>query len=422
MRVVLNGLTMFKPRTGIGHYVAGLYEELGLNRGEDRFTLYPRGWERDLIKSAYAIWTHRKKAPARSRPGSASDSAARPRFSLGQLVQALRPLARDVANRAIAEHFQRECHAKRWDLYHEPNVIPLPCDLPTIATVHDLSVLMHPEWHPADRVRAYEQSFRKGIATCEHLIAGSEFTRQSMIQHLGISPDRITPVGYGIRFHLRPLPTAERDAGLARLGLPNDYLLYVGTLEPRKNLLTLMQAYVALPAELRQRHPLILVGGWGWKAQPIADYYYDVAAHQGVRLTGYIADSDLPILYNGARALVYPSRYEGFGLPPIEMLACGGAVLASTAEAHRETLGSTMPLIHPDDVDGWRDAMQRMLTEPEWRAELIRNAAGRTRQYSWRQCAHDTLAVYRRVLGQAAPALPFPASTPAPAVAPRRAA
>src|SRR6185295_5368864 len=123
-----------------------------------------------------------------------------------------------------------------------------------------------------------------------------------------------------------------------------------------------------------------------------------VARHRGVRHLGYVADADLPALYGGARALAFPTYYEGFGLPPLEMLACGGAVLASTAGAVRETVGRQAHLIEPDDLQGWRSAMGRMIVDDDWRAFLRRGAAAVARPYNWQRCASKTFQAYCRVL------------------------
>src|SRR5262249_9711950 len=145
------------------------------------------------------------------------------------------------------------CRAGPYDLYHEPNFIPLPGDVPTLATLHDLSVLLHPEWHPADRVSHFERSFSAGLSRCVHFLAISEFGRQEIVRTLGVEPARVTRTYMGIRPGLGPLPFARVSPALQRLGLPERYLLYLGTLEPRKNLLTLLRAYCALPGALRQR-------------------------------------------------------------------------------------------------------------------------------------------------------------------------
>jgi alpha-1,3-rhamnosyl/mannosyltransferase len=199
------------------------------------------------------------------------------------------------------------------------------------------------------------------------------------------------------------------DEVLRRLGLPPQYLLYLGTIEPRKNVLMLLRAYCALPDQLRSRWPLLLVGGWGWNAGDVADYLHREARHRGVVHLGYVAEEHLAFLYNGARALVYPSLYEGFGLPPVEMMACGGAVLASTAGALVETVGRRAHLVSPDDVGGWRDGMQRVVEEHEWWQSLRRGVTAVARPYTWDRCAADTLAVYRSLCGgRAVVAAPAP--------------
>jgi alpha-1,3-rhamnosyl/mannosyltransferase len=298
----------------------------------------------------------------------------------------------------LRRSFESACRHGRYDLYHEPNYVPLPTDVPTVVTLCDLSVLLHPEWHPADRVAHFEDRFRRGLAHCAHFIAISEFTRQEIIHALGLPPERVTCTYMGVRPGLRPMGEEEVREELAVLGLEPGYVLYLGTLEPRKNVLTLLRAYSALPAALRERHPLLLVGGWGWGARPVADYLEQQGRHRNVRHLGYVAEDRLPALYNGARALCFPSFYEGFGLPPVEMLACGGAVLASTAGAVAETAGAAAHLLDPSDLDGWRSSLLRVLTEDDWWLHLRKGACAAASPFSWHRCAADTLSVYRYVL------------------------
>jgi alpha-1,3-rhamnosyl/mannosyltransferase len=194
-------------------------------------------------------------------------------------------------------------------------------------------------------------------------------------------------------------------ARLKKRGFPARYLLFVGTIEPRKNLLPLLRAYCGLPEPLRRQWPLLLVGSWGWNAKDVADFLDRTGRACGVRHVGYLADRDLPFVYNGARALLYPSRYEGFGLPPLEMMACGGAVLAATAGALIETIGQRACLIHPDDTDGWRHALHRVVTDDDWWNSLRDGVEAVARPYTWERCAAETLRVYRSVCGR--PRLPL---------------
>jgi alpha-1,3-rhamnosyl/mannosyltransferase len=267
-----------------------------------------------------------------------------------------------------------------------------------LTSVHDLSALLHPEWHPAERVAKFAREFPQALSQSVHFLAVSEFTRQELIRECGVAPTRVTRVHNGVRAACRPLPENMVARRLRQLGLPKDFLLCVGTIEPRKNVLRLLQAYCALPAALRERCPLLLAGPWGWNASPIADYFHATASARGVRHLGYLADADLTVLYNGARALVYPSLYEGFGLPVAEMLACGGAVITSTAEALREVAGDRAHFVAPEDTDGWRAALARAIEDDGWLRQLRHGALEQSRAFTWERCATETLQLYRRLI------------------------
>jgi alpha-1,3-rhamnosyl/mannosyltransferase len=380
MRVVVNRLAALGRRTGVGHYTAGLLHGLRRQTPDGTVTAFPG----PLVRGARQAWGWLKQRRAAGGGGGVSAG----------------PSMRGLARAVLTRYFRALCRLRRFDVYHEPNYLPLPCDVPTVATVHDLSVLLHPEWHPADRVAAFERDFRIGLGQCTHVLTDTDCVRREIIQTLGLPPERVTRAHIGIRRRLRPLAGEEVRRGLHVLGLPPQYLLFVGTLEPRKNVLRLLRVYCSLPEAVRSRWPLVLVGGWGWNAGDVAEYLHSEARHRGVRHLGYVADADLPVLYNGARALVYPSLYEGFGLPPVEMLACGGAVLASTAGALAETVGGQAHLILAEDEDGWRAAMLRVVADEEWWQSLRRGAVAAARRYTWENCATATLRVYRKVCGQ----------------------
>ena len=272
--------------------------------------------------------------------------------------------------------------------------------MPTVVTVHDLSVILFPQWHPAERVKRYEQAFARGVEAAAHILVDSDAVRSEAIRVLGLAPSasRRSTAGSrraSARSRRRRSPRSAHDSTF-----PPRYLLYVGTVEPRKNLTTLLRAFCDLAGELREACPLILGGSWGWKSEPERELFESEARHQGVRYLGYVADEDLPGLYAGAEALFYPSHYEGFGLPPVEMMACGGAAVVSTADAVREIVGTHAPLLGANDLDGWREAHaagdhRSRLPCPITGAGpslMPRGSAGRTPPTM-------TLDVYRRVLG-----------------------
>jgi alpha-1,3-rhamnosyl/mannosyltransferase len=277
--------------------------------------------------------------------------------------------------------------------------MPFRVPLPTVVTVHDLSVILFPQWHPAERVKRYEHAFARGVARASHILVDSNAVRGEALRVLGLAPDRVTTVHCGIDPKFRPQSPAEIAAVRTRLNLPPRYLLYVGTVEPRKNLTTLLRAFCDLPSELRQACPLILGGAWGWKSEPERELFETEARHLGARYLGYVADEDLPGLYGGAEALFYPSHYEGFGLPPVEIMACGGVAVVSTADALREVVGSNALLLEPHDLPGWREAMRRTITDREFLAAFRRGALENAARFNWNNAARQTFGVYQAVLG-----------------------
>ncbi|MHB1421630.1 MAG: glycosyltransferase family 4 protein [Gemmataceae bacterium] len=391
MRVLVNGLAASGPMTGIGHYTAQLLRCLREQTEAEEIHSFPSRW----LCQARNLWGHLRFQLERGGQPIAPAAKESTTSKLGWRGRAVRWL-RASGQWLLARNFRAACRGG-YDLYHEPNYIPLPSDLPTVATVHDLSVLLHPEWHPADRVAHFERRFRRGLKQCQHFLAISEFARQEIIRTLHLRPDQVTRTYMGIRPGLTPLPERAVQKTLRRLRLPPRYLLYVGTIEPRKNIATLLHAYRGLDQRLRQQYPLVLVGKWGWNAGEVAGLLQAKGSASEVIHLGYVPEGSLSALYNGARALVYPSHYEGFGLPPVEMLACGGAVLASTAGAVVETVGGQAHLIEPLDVEGWRQAMRRVVEDDDWRQALRQGAVESVRPFTWEQCAADTLGVYRQL-------------------------
>jgi alpha-1,3-rhamnosyl/mannosyltransferase len=386
MRVIVNELQSLKQRTGIGHYTAELLRCARLQAPDDQIDGFPTGWVRRTTAACF-------------RAGSQLAQPA----SLRAMFAGPVSLLRDGWQAFLNHRFYRLCARGKYDLYHEPNFLPMATDCTTVATLHDLSVVLHPEWHPADRVRRFEQRLPGVLADCAHFLADTESVRHEVMQKLGVPAERISRVYMGIRPDLCLLPNQVVERELARLGLPPQYLLSVGTIEPRKNLLRLMQVYCSLPESLRSDWPLVIAGGWGWNAGQTQRYLEDVGRHCGVLHLGYVADDQLPLLYNGARALLFPSYYEGFGLPPLEMMACGGAVIASTAAALVETVSGQAHLLHPEDDHGWREAIIRVVRDNDWWRSLRKGARQRAWPFTWERCAEETLAVYRSACGTRLP-------------------
>lgn len=290
--------------------------------------------------------------------------------------------------------------AARADLAHGlAFATPLLSRVPSVVTVYDLSFVHYPDRLPAAR-RWYLRLFaRWSCRRARRVIAISQSTARDLAQTFGLSPERVDVAAPGVGEQFKPLPRADVDAFRAQKGLPDRFLLFVGTLEPRKNLPLLLRAYALLPAQQRQAVPLVLAGGKGWMDGAI---HATIAAHDltnSVLLPGYLPADELPWWYNAAEALVYPSVYEGFGLPVLEALACGTPALVSDVSSLPEAVGEGGLRLPPDDVLAWAEALRRALNDPDWRAEMGSRGLAHAARFTWAGTAAQTVDSYRRALG-----------------------
>jgi glycosyltransferase involved in cell wall biosynthesis len=285
-----------------------------------------------------------------------------------------------------------------FDLFHSPDfTLPPVMRRPTVLTVHDLAFFRVPEFaYPTLRVYL-QRVVPRSVRRATHVIAVSEATRRDVIEVLGIRPERVSVVHEGVsrRFH----PPSDLDAArrtALRLGIAGPYILSVGTLEPRKNYVRLIEAFAGL-RRAGIEHTLVLAGRPGWLNEPIFSAIDSLGLREHVRVVEP-TDADLPALYGAADLFVYASLYEGFGIPPLEALACGTPTVSSNAASLPEVVGSAALLVAPEDVDGLRSAMLRVLDDPGLQAELRARGPEQSGQFTWERAAEATVEIYRRVL------------------------
>lgn len=277
-------------------------------------------------------------------------------------------------------------------------VSPLLTRTPSVVTVYDLSFIHYPDRLSAAR-RLYLQALTGwSCRRARRVIAISQSTADDVHRLLGVPQDRIDVALPGVHDHFRPLPADEVDAFRRKNDLPARFLLHLGTLEPRKNLPVLLQAYAGLPDALRTAIPLVLVGGRGWGLDEIRASIAGLELAESVRLTGYVPDDDLPLWYNAASALAVPSVYEGWGLPVVEALACGTPVLVSEVSSLPEAAGDAGLRLPPADIAAWTEALDRALTDESWRAEARAKGLAHAATFTWQATARAHAASYRQAL------------------------
>lgn len=273
---------------------------------------------------------------------------------------------------------------------------PARASVPVVLTVHDLAGRTRPQDLPPVSRFYWGRYLPTTVRYAARVIAPSKCTRHDLMRETGVPPGRISvvPYGYDPRFVAMPPPILE--AARARLALPERFFLFVGTLEPRKGVDTLVNAFLGAADDVAE--DLVLAGRDGRLADPLRARANRSSAGNRVRFLGYVADADLPALYNLARAVVMPSRHEGFGLPILEAMASGAPVVATTAGALPEVAGDAALLVEPGDVGALARALQRVSREESLHGELRERGFERCRLFSWQRTAVETVDVYEEVL------------------------
>lgn len=287
--------------------------------------------------------------------------------------------------------------ACRGKVFHGPNFFLPLCADKGVITVHDLSVFRFPETHPVERVRQFERDFSRSVAQAAHVITDSQTTCAELMAFTGLDASRVTAVPLGVSAAYKPLTDEELAEPLRKYGLsPRAYGLCVSTLEPRKKIEQLILAWERLPSALRSTCSLILVGSKGWLSESVQLRINQGTTQGWMRYLGYVPEADLPLLYAGAAVFVYPSTYEGFGLPPIEAMACGVPVVVSDSSCLPEITQGAALMVNPDDVVAFATALEKSISDEVWRSSAVKAGRQVASTYTWHHCVSETVKVYRR--------------------------
>ncbi len=378
LRVAVNATPLLSPLTGIGNYIVELGAALARTGEVDAFSFYGFRWRHESPQPS----------PRRARNGRLRDA-----------IKPLIPFKRELRRMQQEWHFARGLRRQAIQLYHEPNFIPLHYEVPVVVTIHDLSILHYPETHPADRVRWIERGLAIALQRSARILVDSDFVRGELIATFGVSPERVLTAHLGVAPAFRPRGADETAATMRKLELVHGrYLLTVGTIEPRKNIAHALAAYARLPAELRDRYPLVVAGAKGWLATDLERELRELAGSGKIRFLGHVSSEALPDIYAGAATFVFPSLYEGFGLPPLEAMASGVTVVTSGRAALAEVVGDAGLVLDPADPAGTAVLLASLLENAPERARRAKVGVARAARFTWAACAEATLEAYRQAL------------------------
>ena len=298
--------------------------------------------------------------------------------------------------------FPRACHCLEADVAHVPYwAPPLAPSVPTAVTIHDLIPLLLHEYRGGPLVRLYTALVSTATHSAALMLTDSKASQRDITTHLGVPAERVRVVYLAADERYSPVPTPEDARVRARYGLPQRYVLYLGGgFDVRKNVATALDTYRWVGPAIGKECPLVIAGRLPERDTPFTPDPRQLAREREidercVRFIGFVAEADKPALYRGAVALIFPSRYEGFGLPPLEALACGTPVVGSDASSIPEVVGDAGVLLPPDDAEGMAGALIQLATDEDFHTELRHRALAQAARFSWERTAQQTLAAYQ---------------------------
>lgn len=267
-----------------------------------------------------------------------------------------------------------------------------------VVTVYDTSVMSHPECHRKMNIMHCARGIKEAVERADSIIAISEHTKRDIIKYFNAPEELITVTHLAAGPEYREVrDKAALAAAKAKYNLPEAYVLFIGSLEPRKNIKGLLKAYSMVPTKLRKEFPLVIAGGKGWMNSDIPSLVEGLGINESVRFAGYIDGQDISAVYSGASVFAYPSLYEGFGLPILEAMSCGAPVVTSKTSSMPEVAGDAAVVVDPLSAGELAFALETVLEEEGLRADMKKKGLARAAAFSWDRCAQETLEVYRKV-------------------------
>lgn len=372
MRIGIDYTAAVRQRAGIGRYARSLIRALARRDHENDYVLLSAGKEPD------------------AEPWPAN-------FSLRALPVTDRHLS--ILWQKLRLPLPVEWLTGRLDLFHSPDfVLPPVRKARTVLTIHDLSFLRHPECSSPALLEYLMSAVPRSVARADLILADSQSTQHDLIELMGMDPARIRVVYPAVDDTFARSNQAGVAAVRARHDIGGPYILSLGTLQPRKNYVRLIEAFRILKDTSDIPHRLVIGGGPGWLYEPIYETIETLGLQDEVRMLGYVDEGDLPALYTGADVFCFPTLYEGFGIPVLEAMACGTPVVASNTSSLPEAAGDAALLMSPTDTEAMAEALGRAITDTDLREHLIQSGLVQCQRFSWSDSARDLHMAYMDLL------------------------
>lgn len=367
-KILIDSVSLLSPLTGIGRYTYEVAQKL------DKHHAYE-------IDYFYGYYSSQLMHPKRKSEIK----------NLKSIITSV-PLLKKIARKAL--FLSSQMFGKRYKLYWQPNFIPnkgIKADH-TVTSVHDFSFLLHKEFHPKERIEYFEKNFFKNIKKSDMIITGSEFSKREILEKLEVTEDKVKVIYHGVNHHLFKV---YHDLEVS-FTLPQKFIFSVGSIEPRKNLLGLLKAYNQLAPSLKKEYKLVLVGFKGWENREIMEIIEKNTTH--IHYLGFISDEELAKVYNLASCFVFPSFYEGFGLPVLEAMACGTPVVCSDSSSLPEVGGDAVLYCDAHNVDDIQSKIEDVLENEALQNTMITKGIERAQTFSWEKSTLEHIEVFEMLL------------------------
>ncbi len=370
MRIIIDAQPLLEPLAGIGRYTRSLLKALGEIDSENDYFLY---YGASLRQS-------RANLPHFDNPNFHNRLI---KFS-GKVFRLLTEKLDILPIGAFL---------KDYDVFHGLNYYTPNLSFPSIVNIYDLSYILFSHCFTRERLHDIRYKVARSTKRADKIITGSESAKADIVSFLNVAEEKIEVTRFGVEEIFRPVDDEELIPVREKYHLPERFILFVGTIEPRKNILNLVHAFHKLDRDIS----LVIAGGKGWLFEEIFKEVKRLNLGERIIFLDYVPETDLPFLYNAASVFVYPSLYEGFGFPPLEAMACGVPVITSDKSSLPEIVGDAGILVNPEDAGEIREAIISVLDDGSLKRKMVRKGLKRAKQFSWRKCAEETLRLYKKV-------------------------